>query len=164
MKIIIENENGERKEFGSTLEAFAYEQAEFMMSENNAEADDAEKFKEMLAEALNNYLISNEKAFNYDELSNIYEEVYEEYKKSTQEEDVYLLKISYSWGDEEGDVRYPTKAEAWGEAKEYAFLEAEKYSIEHECEVGIRFFNETNRIMLHYCDNDEYCFYDVVKF
>ena len=89
MRVIIENDKGKR-EFSSTLEAFAYEQAEFMMSENNAEADDAEKFKEMLAEALNNYLISNEKAFNYDELSNIYEEVYEEYKKSTQEEDVYL--------------------------------------------------------------------------
>ena len=164
MKIIIENENGSRKEFGSTLEAFAYEQAEFMISENKVEVDDEEKFQEILATELNNYLTFNEKAFNYDELSNIYNEVYEEYKKSAQEEDVYLLKISYSWGDEEGDLKYPTMEEAWGEAKEYAFKEAESYSFEHNCEVGIRFFNETNRIMLHYCDNDEYCFYDVVKF
>ena len=67
----------------------------------------------------------------------------------------WLLKISYSWGDEEPYQEFNSFEEAWDTAKKYACNEAETASIEannETCEIGLTFEKEENRgrISLHY--------------
>lgn len=78
-------------------------------------------------------------------------------------DEIYLLKISYSWGDEEPDQEFTSFKEAWERAKEMAIDESEIASEEHECEIGLSFDKEEGNIRLHYTYDDEYCFYNVMK-
>lgn len=75
----------------------------------------------------------------------------------------YLLKIAYSWGDEESDQQYSTFEEAWEEAKRMALEEAEMAGTEHNCEIGLYFDKANGLIQLHYTYDNEYCRYNVVK-
>ena len=75
----------------------------------------------------------------------------------------YLLKISYSWGDEEPDQEFTSFEEAWKRAKEMASDEAEIASEEHECEIGLFFNKEEGIIELLYTYDGESCYYNIVK-
>ena len=75
----------------------------------------------------------------------------------------YLLKIAYSWRDEESEQEFATFEDAWKEAKEMAINESETASEEHECEIGLFFNKEEGKIELHYTYDDSYCYYNVVK-
>lgn len=75
----------------------------------------------------------------------------------------YLLKISYSWGDEEPDIECKSFDEAWRKAKEMAINEAEIVSEEHECEIGLSLCKTEWKISLHYTYDDEYCVYSIVE-
>lgn len=79
----------------------------------------------------------------------------------------WLLKISYSWGDEEPYQEFNSFKEAWDTAKKDACNEAEIASIEandETCEIGITFEKEEDRgrISLHYTYDNSYCYYDVL--
>ena len=73
----------------------------------------------------------------------------------------YLLKIHYSWGDEEPDMQFATREEAWSKAKEMAMEEVQTVCAEHECEVGLFVDEQECKIQLHYTYDDEYCYYIV---
>lgn len=77
----------------------------------------------------------------------------------------WLVKTSYSWGDEESDEEFLTFEEAWEAAKRMAISEAETSSIEHDCEIGLSFNKKETEgvITLHYSYDNEYCYYYVVK-
>ena len=67
----------------------------------------------------------------------------------------WLLKISYSWGDEEPYQEFNSFEEAWDTAKKDACNEAEIASIEandETCEIGLTFEKEEDRgrISLYY--------------
>ena len=67
----------------------------------------------------------------------------------------WLLKISYSWGDEEPYQEFNSFKEAWDTAKKDACNEAEIASIEandETCEIGLTFEKEEDRgrISLYY--------------
>ena len=79
----------------------------------------------------------------------------------------WLLKISYSWGDEEPYQEFNSFEEAWDTAKKDACNEAEIASIEandEKCEIGLTFEKEEDRgrIRLHYTYDNSYCYYDVL--
>ena len=79
----------------------------------------------------------------------------------------WLLKISYSWGDEEPYQEFNSFKEAWDTAKKDACNEAEIASIEandETCEIGLTFEKEEDRgrISLHYTYDNSYCYYDVL--
>lgn len=79
----------------------------------------------------------------------------------------WLLKISYSWGDEEPYQEFNSFEEAWDTAKKDACNEAEIASIEandEKCEIGLTFEKEEDRgrISLHYTYDNSYCYYDVL--
>lgn len=76
---------------------------------------------------------------------------------------MYLLKIAYSWGDEESDILMNSFEEAWKYAKELAINELETVCTEHECENAISFDKENGTILIHYIYDDTYCKYDIVK-
>ena len=60
----------------------------------------------------------------------------------------WLLKISYSWGDEEPYQEFNSFKEAWDTAKKDACNEAEIASIEannETCEIGLTFEKEEDR-------------------
>lgn len=50
---------------------------------------------------------------------------------------LWLLKISYSWGDEEADQKFCSFEDAWKAAKDMAINETEITSMENDCEVGL---------------------------
>lgn len=75
----------------------------------------------------------------------------------------YVIKISYSWGDEESDILCRNYEEAWETAKKMLFDEAYISASEHESEIGIGFSKEEDRMYIHYLYDDEYCFYDIIK-
>lgn len=79
----------------------------------------------------------------------------------------WLLKISYSWGDEEPYQEFNSFKEAWDTAKKDACNEAEIASIEandETCEIGLTFEKEEDRgrISLYYIYDNSYCYYDVL--
>lgn len=78
---------------------------------------------------------------------------------------MYLLKISYSWGDEESDIPMNSNSfeEAWEYAKKLAIDELEIDCTEHECENAISFDKEKGIILIHYIYDDTYCKYDIVE-
>lgn len=76
---------------------------------------------------------------------------------------MYFLKITYSWGDEESDIKVSSFEEGWKLAKEMAINELEIVSIEHDCENAISFDKENGTIMIHYLFDNEYCNYIIVK-
>lgn len=83
----------------------------------------------------------------------------------------WLLKISYSWGDEEPYQEFNSFEEAWAAAKSKAVKEAEVESIEaasfDETDniIGLAFSKdpaiEHGRITLCYLDGS-FCYYDVL--
>lgn len=87
----------------------------------------------------------------------------DELERRILNEETYLLKISYSWGDEESDQEFTTFEDAWKEAKEMAINESEITSEEHECEIGLFFNKEKGKIILHYTYDDSYCYYNIEK-
>lgn len=76
---------------------------------------------------------------------------------------MYLLKIAYSWGDEESDIPMNSFEEAWEYAKKMAIDELETVCIEHECENAISFDKEKGTIMIHYIYDNTFCKYSIVK-
>lgn len=76
---------------------------------------------------------------------------------------MYLLKIAYSWGDEESDILMNSFEEAWKYAKKMAIDELETVCTEHECENAISFDKEKGTIFIHYIYDDTYCKYDIVE-
>lgn len=79
----------------------------------------------------------------------------------TMETKKYMLKITYSWGDEESDILFPTWEEAWKTAKEYAMKEADDFSREHEDTTNLVI--EQGKITLYYHAWNECCNYEVVE-
>lgn len=77
--------------------------------------------------------------------------------------DRYGLEITYSWGDEEPIIECGTKNDAWKKAKELAMNEAEITSEEFECEIGLSFNHEEEKISLYYSYDNQYCYYKVIK-
>ena len=75
----------------------------------------------------------------------------------------WLLKIGYSWGEEEPDQVFLSKEDAWEKARQMALEEAETASWEHDCEVGLAFDKEAYAITLHYTYDSEYCRYSVIE-
>lgn len=79
------------------------------------------------------------------------------------EYDPYIIKISYSWGDEESDIFCPSKEEAIREAKENLLKEVEISASEHpESEIGVHI--DDNNMYIHYNYDDTYCYYNIVKY
>lgn len=71
------------------------------------------------------------------------------------------IQIWYSWGDQESPVEVPNGTDAWEYAKKLAIDEAERDFFEHEDEgeIGLKFFVNEGKIILHYPCDDEYCYY-----
>ena len=74
----------------------------------------------------------------------------------------YGIEITYSWGDEEPIIKCKNKKDAWEKAKKMAVNEAKIVSEDHECEIGLIFNKEENKIILHYTYDDEYCYYKIL--
>lgn len=74
----------------------------------------------------------------------------------------WLLKISYSWGDEECDQRFATEEEAWEEAKRLALCEAQT-NIDEGHDADLKFFAGQKHIELLYYQDNERCYYDIVR-
>lgn len=80
----------------------------------------------------------------------------------------WILKISYSWGEEESSLEFNNSEEAWETAKKYAFKEVQTASCEYgnedaNCEIGIIIDEKKGHIDLHYMHDDTHCYYDVVS-
>ena len=75
------------------------------------------------------------------------------------------IKIWYSWGDDEPPVKVPNGTDAWEYAKKLAVNEAATAFMEHEedCEIGLSFYREEGKIILHYPYDDEYCCYLITE-
>lgn len=82
-------------------------------------------------------------------------------------EESYVLSISYSWGDNEPDLKFSSFEKAWKKAKSMAMEEAETASTEHECEIGLTIQSidslKEGTISLHYTYDNSYCIYYVCK-
>lgn len=77
--------------------------------------------------------------------------------------DNWRIKICYSWGDEESDIKCESKEAAWKTAKELALAEAYNFGIEHDSKVTLYFDKQENRIQLYYEAWNEYCYYAIEK-
>lgn len=97
--------------------------------------------------------------FGFVELENFRDEIIKNELSS-----YYILKISYSWGDEENDRLFITEEDAMNEAKHLAVEESFITSSEHECEIGIIYNEKDKEIKLHYTYDESWCYYKVVKF
>ena len=89
-------------------------------------------------------------------------------KNTEKVAETWLLKITYSWGEEEPDIKvYGTFEQAWQKAKQMAADEAEISSLEWETEIGLRFEKkpevEEGKITLHYTYDESYCWYKINK-
>lgn len=73
------------------------------------------------------------------------------------------IHIGYSWGDKEPAIAVPEGADAWEYLKKLAVNEAEVSFSEHEDEgeIGLQFFKEEGKIILHYPYDDTYCYYRI---
>lgn len=71
------------------------------------------------------------------------------------------IQIWYSWGDQESPVEVPEGIDAWEYMKKLAVDEAERDFFEQEDygEIGLQFFADEDKIILHYPCDDEYCYY-----
>lgn len=74
----------------------------------------------------------------------------------------WLLKISYSWGDEESDQKFMSEEDAWNEAKRDAMNEVQ-ITIDEGTDADLKFYANQKHIELHYWKDDSWCYYDVVK-
>ena len=71
------------------------------------------------------------------------------------------IQIWYSWGDQESPVEVPEGTNAWEYMKKLAIDEASVSFYEHEedGEIGLEFYMNEGKIVLHYPYDDEYCYY-----
>lgn len=71
------------------------------------------------------------------------------------------IRIWYSWGDEEAPIEVPENTDAWEYMKKLAVNEAAIAFYEHEDEgeIGLMFYEDKGKIILHYPYDDEYCYY-----
>ena len=75
----------------------------------------------------------------------------------------YLLKIAYSWGDEESDTSYRTFEDAWREACRLAAADAEISSVENDSAITLKYDRKNGRIVVNYVYDGESCHYDIVN-
>lgn len=71
------------------------------------------------------------------------------------------IHIWYSWGDHESPIEVAEGADAWEYMKKLAVDEAAVSFYEHEDEgeIGLKFYVDEGKIVLHYPYDDEYCYY-----
>lgn len=71
------------------------------------------------------------------------------------------IHIWYSWGDFESPLYVPDGVDPWEKMKQLAIDEAEVSFFEHEDdgEIGLQFYPEQKKIILHYPYDDTYCYY-----
>lgn len=86
--------------------------------------------------------------------------VYFTAKLTDETEQPYLLKIDYSWGEEEPDQEYPTETAAWLALKTQAMKEADICSNEGNTNICTEIDAENKWILLFYGDG-ETCRYSV---
>ena len=67
----------------------------------------------------------------------------------------------YSWGEKEDPVQVPYGINAWDYAKKLAMMEVEVsfYGHEDEGPVGLELYGEQEKIVLHYNNDGERCYY-----
>lgn len=87
--------------------------------------------------------------------------VFENWSLVTLPEKKWLLKMAYSWGDEESDQRFTTEEEAWNEAKKLA-VEEVQIQIDEGKDADLKFYANQKHIELHYYSDDSWCYYDVI--
>ena len=75
----------------------------------------------------------------------------------------YVLKITYSWDDEETPIKVSSFEDGWKLAKRMAIDELETVCVDHQCENGISFDKENGIILIHYQYDNTYCQYQIVK-
>ena len=104
----------------------------------------------------------------YDYIKTFIDSLLEDPEPTTEPEPIpvietkkYLLKISYSWGDEKSDIEFSTWEEAWETAKKYAMKEADDFSREHEDTTSLVI--EQGKITLIYHAWNECCYYNVME-
>ena len=71
------------------------------------------------------------------------------------------IQIWYSWGDQEAPVEVPEGEDAWEYMKKLAVDEAAVSFHEHEADgaIGMKFYADEGKIVLHYPCDGEYCYY-----
>lgn len=71
------------------------------------------------------------------------------------------IQMWYSWGDQETPIEAPVGVDPWEKMKQLAIDEAEVAFFEHEDEgeIGLQFYPEQRKIILHYQYDDTYCYY-----
>lgn len=82
-------------------------------------------------------------------------------EKSEAEDAAKWVQIWYSWGDQEAPVEVPEGTDSWEYAKKLAIAEAAAAFQGHEDggEIGLSFYKEEGKIILHYQYDDTYCYY-----
>lgn len=77
----------------------------------------------------------------------------------------YLLKISYSWGDEEEPIECNSYEETWAKAKELAIKEAHSFAFDHEVEtiLVISPYRDEIKLVYNYPSCIEYCYYNITE-
>lgn len=73
------------------------------------------------------------------------------------------IQIWYSWGDQEAAVSVPPKYDPWNYMMGLAVQEAaiSFYEHEDEGEIGLQFYPDDDKIILHYPSDDTYCYYKI---
>lgn len=69
------------------------------------------------------------------------------------------IQIWYSWGDQEHPVKVPEGVDPWDYAKKLAVDEASVAQEMTDNELGLRFYEDEGRIVLHYTYDDTFCYY-----
>ena len=82
---------------------------------------------------------------------------------SEKDMDVFLLKIGYSWDDEEPDEEFDSEEQAWDKALSLAIKEANVSSEEHACSIPLFVDSKEKKIMLYYSYDNEWCRYSVIR-
>lgn len=77
--------------------------------------------------------------------------------------ELYGVRITYSWGEDEPVIECGSREEAWKKAKEMAFNEAEEAGMEHNCFIGVQCAPDSSRIVLNYQYDETFAYYDIVK-
>ena len=75
------------------------------------------------------------------------------------------IQIWYSWGEQEAPVKVAKGSDAWTYVLELAVKEASIAFHEHEDEgeIGLRFYEEEGKVIIHYPHDDEYCYYLITE-
>lgn len=69
------------------------------------------------------------------------------------------IQIWYSWGDQEPPVKVPDNVDPWEYAKKLAVDEAATAQEMTDDELGMRFYEDEGKIVLHYTYDDTFCYY-----